>query len=84
LPVFRRAYQVDAVPEFALARADVHLEMPAEVAREISRNAEHYPLRLLAVADEALTKVIGKQAKQVGTTALKEHWFAAPGQRSSR
>ena len=72
LTIIKRAYQKDAIPIFPFSDK---IPMPTPIAQEILRGPNQYPLRLIALADAALTKVLGSTAKPVGEIARSGDWF---------
>jgi hypothetical protein len=76
LPIIKRLYQGDGVPEAALsAPASERRDLPIPIALDIVRDPENYPLRLIGIADASLTKMFGSMTKPIGQIARAEGWF---------
>jgi hypothetical protein len=50
-------------------------EVPADVANEVSRQSESFPLPLVAAADSALRVDAGSKAVGLQTIAVRDKWF---------
>jgi hypothetical protein len=81
LPV-RRGYDQGALPTAAAsfglyARADETLRMPIEVAEEICKNADLYPLVVLDRAETTLQVHVGENRTSISEIARRDRWFDA-------
>jgi len=79
LPLIRHAYQNHVVserPAWMRRHERAHM-IPEEVAKEICRNAEKYPLSLIGVAESSLTSAVGSKVRPLGAIARTQDWFAA-------
>ncbi len=76
LAMFRRAVQIEVADlgEFSFAR---HPRMPPDVAREIIRSAERYPLSIIGAAESRLAPIAARKAPLVGRIAKRDGWFAS-------
>ena len=76
LSIVKRAYKMDLnIDTFGLADRSREEIMDAASASEILESAQEYPLSLVNVAQDFVTKAAGSKAKAPGDVALSEHWF---------
>jgi hypothetical protein len=76
LPIIRRAYKMDISVDAVSWAERSHKEViDASTANEILRSAQEYPLSLVNVAQNYLTKSAASKAKAPGDVAAAEHWF---------
>ena len=81
LEIVRCAYKSGIAASSGSLNNSFHLrrvELAPDIAREIARRPEEYPLSLLGRADEVLRELTAKRVEAVGRVAEREQWLRPP------